>query len=325
VNDLVDSAPRVHRYSLHGLAIDSALALPQLRSRDHGAPDVPPDVTIAFGKVAPPPPDLAARFRNWSARPGEMIITAIGVAHFCVTAGHSIVIDPLPGARDDDLVSFTLGSAMSAVLQQRRLLPLHASSVVTPHGALLVMGRSGAGKSTLVGHLVQMGLPILADDVTAVVTGAAGHPVALPGLPALRLWDDALRDLGEAQAALHRVRQEVDKFYLPISNAALQPQPVGAILRLTSKSEGAADVVDVGKAERVVRLAKHIHRKHFLPGMGLSAFAFAATIEIAEAVPMLEIIRPDKGVPPAEISRIVLDWLHAGEASSNRKAEEARP
>ncbi len=301
---------RRHHYCLHGLLIESALELPHLRPAAPG----PADVTIAFEAVEPLAPDAAAQFRNWTARPGEMVITALGSAHFRVTGGNHIAIDALPAATADDLVSFTLGSAMSALLQQRGLLPLHASSVVTDQGALLITGRSGAGKSTLVAELVRLGLPLLADDVTAIGADARGRPVAMPGLPALRLWRDALERIGEQPAAYRPVRDEVDKYYLPIAASAGGPQPVRAIVRLATKADGPLTSRPLERTEQMSWLARHVHRKHFMPGMGLQSFGFDAIVRLARHAPMIELTRPTQGVEPAELARTVLGWLEAAPA-----------
>lgn len=298
-------AARYYRYSLHGLTLASELELPQLREHGEG----PAMVTIAFGPVEGLQPDEASQFRNWTARPGEMVITALGTARFRVHGGNRITIDPLPGATAADLISFTLGSAMSALLQQRELLPLHASSVVTDKGALLVTGRSGAGKSTLVAELAGLGLPLLADDVTAIGSDPQGRPLAMPGLPALRLWRDALKRLGKADDGYQQVREDVDKFYLPFAETCTVAQPVQAIVRLTSKAEGPLDLTELSGADQAQWLAKHVHRKHFMPGMGLQRFAFEASVRIARYAPMLEVVRPDSGIEPAVIARAVLDWL----------------
>lgn len=294
-------------YSLHGLIIDSALELPHLRA----ATAESADVTIVFGKVDLLPPDLASQFRNWSARPGEMVITALGSAHFQVTGGNRMVIDPLPAATLADLISFALGSAMSALLQQRGLLPLHASSVVTPAGAVLVTGRSGAGKSTLVAELARQGLPVLADDVTAIGSDSGDRPLAMPGLPALRLWRDAFDRLGEIPESQRQVREDVDKYYLPIPDHCTAPQPIRAIVRLATRAEGPLDLIELERAEQIRWLAHHVHRKHFLPGMGLQQFAFDSAVRIARNVPMLQVTRPHQGVEPGEIAQAVLDWLDA--------------
>jgi hypothetical protein len=300
------SKARVPRhYRLHGLTIASELEYPQLIP----IASAPPDVSIVFGPVCEAVPDAAAQFRNWTALPGQMTITAFDIARFSIVGGKTITIDPLPGAAPADLVSFSLGSCMSALLQQRELLPLHASSVATEHGALLITGRSGAGKSTLVAQLTELGLPLLADDVTAIGLDEQGQVQALPGLPAMRLWQDSLTTFGKANQATLRVRDDLEKFYLSAANFCDRPLPIAGIVRLTSKREGPPEVSEPGRAEAIGLLSHHVHRKHFLRGMGLLGFAFDRTSAIARTAPMLQIVRGGHGSPPDMLARIALDWL----------------
>jgi hypothetical protein len=296
--------PNRYCYTLHGLTIDSALELPPLRAGVGRA-----DVVIDYAPVAELPADDAAQFRNWAALPGRMVLTAFDTGRFEVLGGNRIAIDRFDGAVQEDLMSFTLGSAMSALLQQRGLLPLHASSVVTPKGALLVTGRSGAGKSTLVAQLVSMGFALLADDVTAIDVDADGKPVAMPGLASMRLWQDALQRLGAEAQTEARVREGLEKFYLPASVANQNAQRVFAIVRLASKSEGALEIIDLEGAEKLRWLNHHVHRKHFLPGMGLQGFAFDSTSALARHAPMIEVKRPDRGALPDVIAKAVLARL----------------
>lgn len=301
-----------HCYSLHGLEIDSAAELPVLRSGSGGVADI----VIDYAPITELEPDEAAQFRNWTAVPGRMVLTAFGTGRFEVSAGTRIAIDRFDGATGEDLLSFTLGSAMSALLQQRGLLPLHASSVLTPKGALLVTGRSGAGKSTLVAQLVSMGFPLLADDVTAIDIDADGKPIALPGLASMRLWKDALQRLDAEGRTSARVREGLEKFYLPASETSASAQPIFGIVRLATKAEGDSVVTQLERAEKLRWLGHHVHRKHFLPGMGLQGFAFDRTSAIARHTPMIEIKRPERGALPDVIARLALDRLGLNWAGS---------
>lgn len=82
-------------------------------------------------------------------------------------------------------------------------LVLHASGVVLPRGAVLILGPSGAGKSTLAAVLARRGRPVLSDDAARLVEEASRFVVA-PSYPGLRLWPDGIdvlvgerHDLGE--------------------------------------------------------------------------------------------------------------------------------
>jgi energy-coupling factor transporter ATP-binding protein EcfA2 len=290
-------------YRLHGLDILSELELPMLFGSDcHSA-----DVQIKFGPVEALPFDASSNFRNWTAVPGRMVITALGSARLGISDGRHIAIEVFDGALSDDLISFTLGSAMSALLQQRALLPLHASSVVTDKGALLIMGRSGAGKSTLTAQLATMGYPVLADDVTAIDIDTMGAPIALPGLPSMRLWADALQRLDAQADAQRAVREGLEKYYLPASPYCDQPKAICGIIRLTTKADGGVEIYNLERATAVSRISHHVHRKHFLPAMGLQRFAFERATMLVQHVPIVEIKRPYDGFLPDQMAASVID------------------
>lgn len=80
------------------------------------------------------------------------------------------------------------------------LLPLHASAVETPAGALLLLGDSGRGKSTLTAALLACGAKFLGDEPICI-----GPQGAWPGPTALRIDPGAAAKLlgvsGPADAA----------------------------------------------------------------------------------------------------------------------------
>ena len=93
--------------------------------------------------------------------------------------------------------SFCWVSPFAALLLQRGLLPLHGCAIEVDGGAAVFVGRSGCGKSTLAGALRQRGYRVLADDICVISFSAAGEPMVLAAFPQLKLWADALKNLGE--------------------------------------------------------------------------------------------------------------------------------
>lgn len=177
-------------YRLFGLTIRSAIELPELPVSP--ASD-PPDVRISLGRV----PDTPAQSEGGPHKVDEGLLLAIGgVGRFFVKDGSQIIVKPDPEAPDANIRLFLLGSAMGALLHQRRLLPLHANAVEIDGKAVAFMGESGAGKSTLAGWFHDRGYRIIADDVCVVRFDEAGKGHVSPGLPRLRLWREALEASG---------------------------------------------------------------------------------------------------------------------------------
>lgn len=281
---------KAYAYSAYGITIQSELELENLTP----ATVTIADLTIILGG-APNLEGDVVRFANWQAAPGRFLIDVPDVARFLVTEGRQIVVEAAPGAAHDDLVAYLLGSALAAVLQQRRILPLHASAVRTDHGAVLIAASSGVGKSTLAAALQARGMAQMSDDVTGIVFDQAGRAMALPAFPGARLWPDTVRALGRQGEESRRVRDGIEKVYLPITNFCAQPQPVRGILALSVHNQPRIRLQPFAAQDRAAWIFRNTFRKRFMIGHGLTAFHFEASTTLARQVDMVQVTRPSEG------------------------------
>lgn len=177
----------VHRYSVFGLRVASAIELPELSP---SADLTDTDVHIDLGTL------------SRDATPGltndgdALLLTVPDVASYRIVGGRQIIVDAAPGAVDRNVRLFLLGSAFGALLHQRGLLPMHANAVEIDGHAVAFMGESGAGKSTLAAWFHDRDYRIIADDVCVLGFDSNGRAHAQPGLPRLRLWQEALEATG---------------------------------------------------------------------------------------------------------------------------------
>jgi hypothetical protein len=271
-------------YLAYGLPILSGLALPELSVQDcTDAPqvrihagDVPPELTACTGKGA-----LFEIGRN------RFLLRLDGIARYLVTNGDEIVIDPAPQMDEASVRLFLLGSVFGALLHQRGLLPLHASAIETPRGAVLLAGSSGTGKSTLAGAFYRRGYPVVADEICAL----DGDRV-LPASPRLALWPDAIDELGLWSDAVRQVRPNLNRFHVPVEpRTAHAPLPVHAIyiLRMTNKPEFA--VSRLLGVEKLQTLIEHTFRRQFLSGMESAAGYMSRISAAAGTIPISRLVR----------------------------------
>jgi hypothetical protein len=279
-------------YAVYGLQIASELPLPELLPGSNRSPDV----HVHYGPVPTALPDPLGEGGYFQATPDTFLLVVRGIARFLVVKGQEIVIERLPNCTEEGLRLYLLGSAFGALLHQRHLLVMHASTIQTARGAVLFVGDSGHGKSTLVAALTQRGYAMLADDVTAVTMESPSGPVALPSFPRLRLCADAAAQLGRSVDALPRVHSPgkvpVDKYVVPVTHFYDAPLPVHAMYTLNVHAAPNIHLETVDTVQRFALVGANTYRYSFLEGLGLRQMHFQAAARLAKSVHIGRITRP---------------------------------
>ncbi|WP_051743984.1 hypothetical protein [Sphingobium sp. DC-2] len=165
-----------HAYHLFGLRLHSEIALPELSPAPDGAPA---DVEIVRAPV--PHPDGGPTVIGLSIGTQGAIIAVRDIGRYRIADGARIEIDADPGASERNTRLFLLGSAMGALLHQRRMLPLHANAIDMGGYAIAVAGPSKAGKSTLAAAFLDRGYRLLSDDICVATRNGNGGFGAQPG------------------------------------------------------------------------------------------------------------------------------------------------
>lgn len=135
----------------------------------------------------------------WSGKSAfRLAVDGAGLFHVS-RSGRAIAHIAVERDGQHDAVSeCVLGPALALALALRGTWCLHASAVVTPHGAIALLGESGSGKSTLAAFLGAVGTwgwRRIADDALPVAL-APDRVDALPHFPQLKLPLDQQPSLG---------------------------------------------------------------------------------------------------------------------------------
>jgi hypothetical protein len=101
-------------------------------------------------------------------------------------AGPDIKCRPLPDVPEATVRHLLLDCVIPLILSRREPLVLHASAILTNHGAIAFIGTSGQGKSTLAASHGQLGYPLISDDYL-VLREVGEDWVAVPSYPGVRL------------------------------------------------------------------------------------------------------------------------------------------
>jgi hypothetical protein len=279
-------------YEIYGLVIASEVALPGLRSAELASTPAP-DVKILFGRISPAL-IAAAGDRFLHAENDEILLTMPQVARYCVTRGNEVLVESEADADPALVRLYLVGSVMGLVLQQRGLLALHASAVAINGEAIAFVGQQGQGKSTLAaGCLAHSPARLVADDILVVSFDGSGHPWVHPGVPAVKLWRDALQALGRDSEGLRPDWTRAEKFILPVVDKSAQaPARLSCVYALDDDDNaGDGRIEGLSGANAAAALVANTYRVEYLDFTGRRLAHFAASSQLAERVPVLRLAR----------------------------------
>lgn len=255
--------------------------------------------------------DADTIYETWRASKDYFCLTLDGVAKYLVLGGDRVIIDVAPGAQDEDVFAFFIGSAMAAILHQRGVLTLHASAIQTDHGAILFLGRSGAGKSTLSYAMQKRGFSMLSDDVAAIRFNAQGQAVVTPSLSTTRLWEDSLQQLEPDLKNPKRLRQELEKFIVPARTFSMLPEPIYKIYHLNPYNGSHITLSNLSSVEGLNAVTNFTYRRKFYLARKLAHQHFDAVTRLVNKVPMTRIDRPTRSFQLTQLTDLILADLEA--------------
>jgi hypothetical protein len=275
----------IHDYRVFGLKVRSEIELPELFTDESEAR---PDVAIRIGEVG-----SANHEAGLHADSAGLVLVVQDVGRFRIAGGKSIVVEPAADVPERNVRLFLLGSAFGALLHQRGFLPLHANAVEIDGKAAAFMGASGSGKSTLAAWFHDRGFAILADDVCVVRLDAEGRPIAYPGLPRLRLSDDALEATGRRVGQYPRSflgEDDFRKYDVSIrANAARSACELGAVFILAKGDQVALE--ELSGIEAVQALFDNTYRGAFLDQVNGHQAHWTAAVQLVRKVPLFTLAR----------------------------------
>ncbi len=184
-----------------------------------------------------------------------------GIARYQVSAGTEITVEAYPEADGDSIRLFLMGSVFGALLHQRGLLPLHASAIETPKGAVLFAGGSGKGKSALAAAFYTRGYRVIADEISLI------DPHCSRAFPRLMLWPDILDQTGLWSPNVRPARPNLKKFHVPLEKGfASGPSPVYAVYLLRANNAAESSLAPVSGFNKVADLVEVVYRRRFCAG-----------------------------------------------------------
>lgn len=279
-------------YRVFGLNFRSTIELPMLRPLTTTPTTI--DVDILEGNV-PEHLDTPTDVRvQYEAKPGAFLMFfKFNPVRFYVEQGRRITI-MRNGHEDWDFIRlFLLAPVVGALLHQRQVIPLHAGGVVIDGGAVLLSGQSGAGKSTTTAALHRAGYPLIADDV-AVIKQGQPLPTVEPGVPFVKLWKNSFDVLQQEVPHSGRIREAVEKYFVPITDLVQQSHPIRRIYILEKSSTLTEPTLTaLSSIDTVHHLRLGTYRYYYLLGLGGEAAHFQTAFQLGSQGIVKHLTRPE--------------------------------
>ncbi|MBC3941261.1 hypothetical protein [Sphingomonas albertensis] len=255
-------------------------------------------------RLAPaPPPDAPEILPAVRVDANHFWMDVPRVGRFLVRNGREMIVEPCPGAPDGDVRAYLLGSAMGALLQQRGLLPLHASAVAVDGRAVAFIAPAGSGKSTIAMHLQHRGHRVICDDICAVEVGD-GVARLRPGLRNLKLWRASLGAIARTPDGLEPVLADMDKYRVPVdAPTGDRVFDLAAVVLLGWGEEPA--IASLPGAEAVGALIANTFRGQLVAPMGRQAAHWRQCLDLFNAAGVHRLVRPRALDRLAEASALV--------------------
>lgn len=298
-------------YTVYGLVVSSEICL-GIKADAVGQPSVhirKGAVQNGLGAQAPLYPVApTVRFQVLGT---SFLITIDSVARYLIKDGKEIAVDPCEGADPNLVRLFLTGSAFGVLLLQRGILPLHGSSVLTSHGAIIFCGASGHGKSTLAAAFAKRGYSVMSDDVSALKFTENGF-LLVPSTPHIYLCHDALEGLDLEYVNLRRAAERDDKYEVSINHhASCQPVAVQSIYVLQPENVPSVILSTLSGFEKITSLINNTYRLQFIEPMKLTSWHFNRSTEIAARTRVLTVHRPTMSYQITElVDSIESDYLN---------------
>lgn len=292
-------------YWAYGLTIQSEMYFPELMPIDFTEFI---DVSLSLGQVP-------AHLGEGSGSPNKKVfidnssfkLYVPGIATYWAEAGASIIIEKGDEVDEDVVRLFCLSNIFAAILNQRKIFPLHAAAIKIDNYVILICGHSGAGKSTLLASLLSKGFKIFSDDVCVPLISSSGKVYMQSSYPMMKYWKDTLEGfpfLGKPDVQL---RPDYHKygifFHNEFETKALLPSHVFFLEKSSEKVD--LSLREIKGVELFQKFESNAYRGEYLIGLDLKQSHFELFTTLANQIKGYVVERSGNDNTIKELSDIV--------------------
>jgi hypothetical protein len=279
-------------YWAYGLNIRSEMYFPELLPIDKNESI---DINLQFGKV-PVHQDEKAEVTNHNIFINNKCFKLVipDVANYWAEGGNSIVIETNQHVDESLVRIFCLSNVFAAILNQRKIFPLHAGAIKIKDHLVLICGHSGAGKSTLLASLLSKGYKIFSDDVCVPFLALSGNVYMHSSYPMMKFWKDTLLQFPYFGEPNIQLKPDHDKYGIFFHDEFDRKLILPSIVFFLEKSHEGEDVHfrKIKGIELFQKLISHVYRGEYLGRLDLRHSHFELFTSLANQLEGYVIERP---------------------------------
>ena len=233
------------------------------------------------------------KYNNLLINKNELRLHVKGIADFMVSEGKKILWrNTNKNFSENEIRAYLLGSTIGAILIQRNNLVLHASALTKANKTIICLGDGGVGKSTLAYSLMIKGWKLLSDDLVAL----SEDLYVLPGIPRIKLWEDAIIFYGLCKNTLKRVRNDMNKYQLSgdLVTISLTKSKATTIYILDKEVDKQTKREIKGDKIKLFNLISNIYRPLYVKGFNKQISYHKKIINIIKQLPIYKLSLPRK-------------------------------
>lgn len=293
-----------YKYKAFGLNIVSDFELPELVYGNDGC-----DVEILYGKIEEVDGSLLED-KIYKANSEEIVYQLKDIAACKVQNGNKAIIMPSPVISKSTLRLLILTSVLGCIFIQRKMIPVHGSSVILDDECIIIAGRSGAGKSTLASAFIEKGYYFLADDVSVLTQDENGHIYVQPAYPYRKLHEDSIKCYDYDVEGFERIEYEEDKYLIPLHSRFLNSSKrLKALFEIVPADIENVHIEKVKGIEKLKIMMNNLYRGKLQFFFNSKVYYFKNIGEIASKIDIYRIMRPKEKFTCYEQLELILKEL----------------
>lgn len=293
-------------YKAFGLNIVSDFKLPELIEGNGKN-----DVELLHGVIDEINDDLS-NDRIFTANPEEITYQLKNIARCKILNGKTAIIMPSPSSSNSTLRLLILTSVFGCILIQRKMIPIHGSSIAIGNKSIIIIGSSGAGKSTLASTFIKEGYKFLSDDISVVSINECGEMCVQPGYPYRKLHQDSAEYHSLNLMDFEKIEFEDDKYLIPQQDSFMdKPLNLGAFIEIVPEDVDTVSIEKIRGMSKLDVFMRNIYRGKLTGYFNSKPYYFERIGYIASKVDVFRIIRPKNMFTCNDQVKLILKELGA--------------